>query len=443
MTHLFFHNLYFPLFGGVVISSMATVLPKVGIVGSVEYVLLLAPLLKEEGFSLTAIWCRNRDMSQHLADKFSVPHCPGTFQDLLVLRDVDLVYVAAEPLLQAEITVKALTSGKHCVCVKPPSFSIGEVEKMLSLSLYYGQLHSVLEAPLEFIPSYLKLKRIIQDGSLGNVIMIDVTLTMGSLISSTDSYSWKCDPSLGGGVLNLLVSHIIGTICNIGSTFSPVKRVNCILKTFTKTTSFINGFRTILSDDYCSLQLELNNGVYSSIVVNTHYGNHYSYTVTVNCTKGRAIIRGMDLYIQENEKHTEILVHKEEIATANHHQYADEAKLMNVPLDYYYSMIVGTRGVIKSLGKLFTDSDDSATPDSNEHQPLHKRSLLGLSSFETGHHVRAVLDAARSSSMDFCWKDIPLFSADDHPLNPFWTTSYAKIDVEKPSPKLNEQVSYV
>lgn len=431
--------------------TMATAksLPKVGIVGSVEYILLLSPLLREKGFPLTAIWCRNSDISQQLADKFAVPHCPGTFQDLLVLRDVDLVYVASEPLLQAEITVKALTSGKHCICIKPPSFSINEVEKMLLLSRYYGQLHTVLETPMEFIPAYLKLKSVIKDGVLGEVKMVDVNITMGSLIRSTDTYSWKCDPSLGGGVLNLIVSHIISTVCNIGSEFAPVKRVNCILKTFQKKTSQINGFRTILSDDYCNLQLELSNGVFSSIVVNTHSGNNYSYHLTVNCTKGRAVIRGMDLYIQENEQHTETLLLKEDMALVNQ-QYVDEARAMNVPVDYYYSMIVGTRGVLESVGQLFctdscsTQSEAATHGDEQSVQGQHVKSSLGLSSFETGHHIRAVLDAARSSSKDLHWKDISSLTSDQHPLNPFWTSSYAKIDnMEKPSPKLNEQVSYV
>ena len=406
-------------------------LPRVGIVGSPEYILLLAPLLKAEGFSVTAVWCKNHETSQQLADKFSVLHCPNSFQDLLVLRDVDLVYVASEPLSQAEVAVKALTSGKHCICVKPPSISLGEVEKMLTLSQYYSQLHSVLECPMEFVPAFLKLKKIVRDGGIGDVMTINVTMEMGSLIGS-DSYSWKCDPSLGGGVLNLVGSHIIGAICNVDKRFCQVKRVNCVLKTFKKTTKKINGYRTILSDDYCSLQLELVNNTFANVVINTLCESCYSYQLSINGSSGRVIMRGLDLYLQQHDKE-ERLVHEEDTSLASQ-LLLEDARRRNLPFEYYYSMVVGTKGMMGSLRLLFAEDN---------LKDRHRKSALGLSSFEDGYHIRTVLDLARVSSREYKWVDVPYKEHHSLHSNPFWTTSGVKIDIEKPSPKSHDPVSYV
>ena len=68
-----------------------------------------------------------------MAAELSMTHCPPTFQDFLLLHDVDLVYVATEFVLQAEVAAKALTSRKHSVHSKPPSISSSEAEKMLLL----------------------------------------------------------------------------------------------------------------------------------------------------------------------------------------------------------------------------------------------------------------------------------------------------------------------
>ena len=408
-------------------------LPRIGIVGSPEHILLLSPLLKAEGFPVTAVWCKNRETSQRLADKFSVPHCPASFQDLLVLRDVDLVYVAVEPLSQAEVAVKALTSGKHCICVKPPSVSLGEVDKMLTLSQYYSQLHSVLECHMEFIPAYLELKKIIGEDGIGDIMTIDVNLEMCSLIGK-ETYSWKCDQSLGGGVLNLVGSHIIGAVCNIGKQFCQIKRVNCTLKTCNRTSKKINGYRTILSDDYCSLQLELANGIFANITINSLCESDYVYQLSVNGSGGRLIMNGLNLYLQQKGRERRLL-YKEVISLSEKQQYLEEANKMNLPFEYYYSMVVGSRGMISALQQLFTEV--------NSNGDIHRKSKLGLSSFEDGHHVRTVLDLAQISSKQYNWVDVPNKDQHSFQSNPFWTTSGVKLDVEKPSPKSHDPVSYV
>ena len=406
---------------------MAAVLPRVGIVGGPEYILLLCPLLKTEGFPVTAVWCKNHNTSQRLADKFSVPHCPTSFQDLLVLRDVDLVYVASEPLLQAEVAVKAITSGKHCVCVKPPSISLKEVEKMLTLSQYYSQLHTVLECPLEFVPGYLKLRQIITEGGIGNVTTIDVHLDTDSLIGN-EMYSWKCDPSLGGGVLNLIGSHIVGLVCNLDTHFCEVKRLNCVLKTFNRTSKKINGYRSNLSDDYCNLQLELMNNTYANIVINSLCSTHYSYQLSVNGTNGRLIMRGLDLYMQQPNKE-EVVIYQETLSAIDTQWLTEEPQETTMSMEHNRALLVGSRGMVASLRKLFAGD--------------HAASTLGLSTFKHGYHVRTVLDLARISSTERRWVDVPL--AERHVLltNPFWTTSVVKIDVEKPSPKSHDPVTYV
>ena len=408
------------------VNAMSSILlPSVGIVGIPEYIILLSPILKSEGFLLKAVWCKKNDIAKQLAEKFSIAHCPSSFQDLLLLHDVDLVYVVTEPVMQAEVAVKALTSGKHCVCLKPPSISAGEVEKMLVLSQYYSQLQSVLECSMRFIPCFVKLKEILQSGLVGTLWTVDVHLHMGSLISD-DMYSWKCDPSIGGGALNILGSHIIDVICHLDNSPCQVKRVNCMLKTFQSTTKNIYGFRSIESDDYCSLQMECTNSMCANVLINTQCGSHYDYGFSVTGSRGRLSIRGLDLYLQQKDS-VEKLIHKEDVA-------GDKgfATVMNLPYEFYYSMVLGSTGMIKALKELFSSTNINNRQKSDT-----------LASFQDGHHLRTVLDCAHKSSRLAQWIDVPASIPIETSVNPFWTSPGVKLDMDKHSPKSIQPVSYV
>jgi predicted dehydrogenase len=79
----------------------------------------------------------------------------------------------------------------------------------------------------------------------------------GQLITTTskDEFDWRCDETMGGGVLNTIGSNIIDLITYL--TGQKAVRVHGMLKTYTKQTDKIKGIREITSDDFCSIQLEL------------------------------------------------------------------------------------------------------------------------------------------------------------------------------------------
>ena len=126
---------------------------KIGIVGTPDQISLLVPVFHSLQFRITALWCKNLETCRKLAEKFRIPFPAANFKEVLLHPDVDLVYVATEPGMHAEVAVKTLTSGKHCICQKPPSFRQSEAQKMVSLSHYYNQLMSLLDNYMRFLPA--------------------------------------------------------------------------------------------------------------------------------------------------------------------------------------------------------------------------------------------------------------------------------------------------
>ena len=183
---------------------------KVGVVGTADSLSFLIPLLQSLHFPVTAIWCRSHDHCSSLATRFDIPLATREFSELLLHSEVDLVYVATEPVMRAEVAVKAITSGKHCICRNLTSVCHSDGEKMVGVSQYYPQLLSLVECPWRFLPAVARMRGMVEAGHCGEVLAVEVRVLTGSLIQ--ENYSWRCDPTVGGGALGMVGSHIVDLI---------------------------------------------------------------------------------------------------------------------------------------------------------------------------------------------------------------------------------------
>lgn len=396
--------------------------PKVGIVATPERLSRLVPLLQSLNFPITAIWCRNQDSCRRIAAQFSIPLATQHFQELLIHQDVDLVYVATDPIMRAEVAVKAITSGKHCISQNPVAVCSSDGEKMLSVSHYYPQLLSLVECHMRFLPASARMRDMVEMGFCGRVLVVEVRVLTGSLIED-EAYSWKCDPAVGGGALSIIGSHIIDLISF--TTRLRALRVHGSLKTFRPQTASIYGFRRIASDDFCSFQTELENKAFATVSINTHSHDCYDFEFSITGTKGRLIIRGMDLYgMKIGSGEREELLYKQE-------------KLEFPSIDFsskYFSSIyqpylIGCQEMFRALKEDLEQSNHMLAP---RRESL--RELLVSANFEDGMYIRTVLDAIVKSSGCGQWVDVAKITHVDT-NNPFWTSSDVRFKVENVPPK--------
>ena len=394
---------------------------RVGIVGLPDQISILVPILKSLDVKVTAIWCKGNEVRRKLSGKFNIDYLNGGFQELLLSSDVDLVYVATEPSLQAELAVKALTSGKHCICQKPPCTSRKEAEKMVSLSRYYNPLVCLLESHLRFLPSVKKMKELIAAGYVGKPLIVEARVQMGSLIQS-ESFSWKCDPSMGGGVLNMLGSQIVDLVLYV--TGAKAERVHGTLKTFTPHTDSIHGYRTITSDDYCVFQMQCTNGLSVAVTLHTHLTRNYKFEFSVTGTKDYLVVKGLHLY-GNKEGQGEIAILKQDDTDFRFSSRDLSAKF---PAEFYLPAVLACKELFSAL---------SVSSVAGGSQPV-----TPSATFEDGLYLRTVLDAIHTSNRTGNWVEVPKDDSqfDMSMQNPFWTKNSTRLEADKPSPKLTRPV---
>ena len=119
--------------------------------------------------------------------------------DELLKTDIDAVIVSAYVSVAADYAIRALNSGKHVFCEKPPSMTFKEMQEIIKAEkkankvLKYGFNH-------RFHYSVMEAKKIINNGSLGKMLWMRGVYGKAGSIDFHDNWRNYKNYS-GGGIL--------------------------------------------------------------------------------------------------------------------------------------------------------------------------------------------------------------------------------------------------
>jgi predicted dehydrogenase len=146
-----------------------------------------------EAATLSAVWGRNPERTQAYALRFGVPQ---VFQSMkqLAASDVDAIYVATHPDTHAELSIHALTAGKHVLCEKPATLNERQLVAVLAAARRHDRLFMEAMKP-PFFPLYRRLREHLQADPIGPVGFVRAGHADSSLPPGYPLY----DLELGGG----------------------------------------------------------------------------------------------------------------------------------------------------------------------------------------------------------------------------------------------------
>ncbi len=118
---------------------------------------------------IVAIADINEAAAQEQADRFGADAYTD-YRALLDRQDIDAVDVCVHPRPHLEITLVATDAGKHILMEKPMCCNVAEGDKMIAAAENAGVLLMVAYM-MRFDPGYMKLKSLLDDGTLGALQM--------------------------------------------------------------------------------------------------------------------------------------------------------------------------------------------------------------------------------------------------------------------------------
>ncbi len=128
--------------------------------------------------------------------RFGVPKVFSGYQELLLDKEVDAVYIPLPNSLHREWTIKAAEQGKHVLCEKPIALNAVECREMISACAANGV--TFMEAFMyRYTERTRKVLEVLRSGVLGDIKFIGSTFRF--LLANPASIKLK--PELGGGSL--------------------------------------------------------------------------------------------------------------------------------------------------------------------------------------------------------------------------------------------------
>jgi len=146
---------------------------------------------------LVSVASRDAARAGEYAERHGIPMSHGSYEALLEDASIDCVYVPLPNALHYEWTRAALEAGKHVLCEKPLTPTVGEAQSLFELASDRGL--QLMEAFMyRHHPKTKRLREIFQSGVLGEVEVIRSWFHFKTADPATDI---RYDPNLAGGCL--------------------------------------------------------------------------------------------------------------------------------------------------------------------------------------------------------------------------------------------------
>src|SRR5258708_30154111 len=151
----------------------------------------LEALRRVEFVEAATLASRTAAAAQRLGAGFGVPTIPIDYRD--VLRDplIDAVHICTPTAQHFSMAKDALRAGKHVLCEKPLATTIGEGEELVALAANRGLCNCVCHN-LRFYPMVQQMRRLCEDGDLGDILVVQGTYSQDWLLYDTD-WNWRVD----------------------------------------------------------------------------------------------------------------------------------------------------------------------------------------------------------------------------------------------------------
>lgn len=172
---------------------------RIGILGAARIAPrgIVTPANETLGAEVVAVAARDLERARRFAAQHSIPMAFGSYAELVVRDDIDLVYCALPPSAHLEWCSAALENGKHVLVEKPFASNARDAEQMVAAARKAGR-HLIEGFHYRFHPLFERALAHVRAGAIGRVRHIDAVFNAN--LPDTPG-ELRYIEALGGGAL--------------------------------------------------------------------------------------------------------------------------------------------------------------------------------------------------------------------------------------------------
>ena len=157
----------------------------------------MARAMEKKGRRLWAVASRTPQKTEAFGKTYGIPKVYETIDELLMDKEIDIVYIATPHNTHIQYLRQAIKAGKHVLCEKSITLNLEELKEAVSLA---KENHVVLAEAMTIyhMPLYRKLRSIADSGQLGKLKLIQ--MNFGSY-KEYDENNRFFSPKLAGGAM--------------------------------------------------------------------------------------------------------------------------------------------------------------------------------------------------------------------------------------------------
>lgn len=221
----------------------------IGIIGSQFISSIHAEALKSvPDAQIIAVMSPTEGNAKEFATKHNIPNHFTKLDELLALKEIDMIIIGAPNNVHCDITLKAAKAGKHIVVEKPMCMNLAEADLMIE-TCKEANLKLMYAEELLFTPKYVRLKKLLDEGTLGEPVLLKQSEKHDG--PHADHF-WDVEKS-GGGVTMDMGCHAI-------QFFRWLNNNNPIKSVYAQMSTSVHKSKTI-GDDNSIIIIEFENGV--------------------------------------------------------------------------------------------------------------------------------------------------------------------------------------
>ncbi len=120
----------------------------------------------------------------------------GDYRAVLGDPSIDAVHICTPNVLHHPIAMAAMQAGKHVLCEKPLTVTSAQAREMVDLAKKTG-LANCVNHNLRYYPVVQQVRRMIENGELGEILVAQGTYSQDWLLYDTD-YNWRLEAKENG-----------------------------------------------------------------------------------------------------------------------------------------------------------------------------------------------------------------------------------------------------
>lgn len=282
----------------------STIKIKVGIIGTGVGIRthLNSFRLFSETTEVYAISGSSLERSNEFAKKYNIPVACSDYKELCDIDELDLVCITAPNKFHKEMIEYAIKKNKNIICEKPMVDTIEDAEYIVNISKDYEKIF-IINHQLRFNPYILKMKELINNGTLGNIYNVKINQEGIGFANENANWSWSFDADQGGGVRLAMASHFTDLVQFLFNS-RPVISVMATLNPVTKSrVDSIGNIRKVLASTTCNAFIMLKDELTIQYSINAGSYNKSRFDISIFGDKGELIFTledKLNLYLKSS-----------------------------------------------------------------------------------------------------------------------------------------------